>query len=101
LNKFDDVSDPTKITETISVKAKTVHSTSQSGDGTDQHFAQVCYVCKVSKEDEIEEEESLLVCDTCDFNVVHYQCAKMKEVPPEEEEYECPQCEKDRVIERK
>ena len=85
------MTNPLKITETISVKAKTVHTESQSNYyGTeDQHFAQVCYVCTTSKDDEEEEESSLIVCDTCDFNVVHYLCAGLKEVPPEDEEFEC------------
>ena len=46
-------------------------------------FADKCYVCQQTKhpDDPEQEEESLIVCDDCNYNLVHYACVGFAEVP--------------------
>ena len=53
-------------------------------------FAEVCYICK-TKGTNHHEETSLIVCDGCDYEVVHYQCLKLPAIP--QGDWFCPSCE--------
>ena len=55
-------------------------------------FAEVCYICKVTKT--LEEEEAMLVCDECDYEIAHHQCLNLPYIP--EDEWFCHSCTKER-----
>ena len=40
-------------------------------------FADACYMCGIGDED----EDKLLVCDSCDYRVCHYTCCGLQGVP--------------------
>lgn len=49
-------------------------------------YAETCYVCSSG-----ENENQLLVCDQCDFNICHIQCCGLAEIP--EGEWFCRDCD--------
>lgn len=56
-------------------------------------FSTLCWICNEQRED-FDEDHSHVVCDGCDFEVVHYQCLGEHCVP----EYDvfCPPCKEQR-----
>ena len=57
------------------------------GDDEEEDCADVCYKCN-----QWDREDELLVCDTCNYNVCHYDCDGLKSLPKEEDEWSCEKC---------
>jgi len=49
--------------------------------------ADVCYECGVD-----DEEEKLLICDTCDYKICHFYCDGLPKLPAEEQAWFCKFC---------
>ncbi len=62
---------PINVIKTFNVVAKEMEKPS---DDYVIEFDEKCYVCQQAKENPVEEEESLMVCDECNFKLAHYQC---------------------------
>ena len=56
-----------KVTESVPVKI-----TPEADEEEDHALMQTCYVCESTLADPQAEDDSLLVCDACDFSVAHY-----------------------------
>lgn len=75
------------------LKTIAVAAPANSGAAVEEsQFAEVCYRCRqVRPGDDI----LLIVCDQCNFNVVHYECLGFQTVPTHD--WFCDQCSKQRV----
>jgi hypothetical protein len=52
-------------------------------------FADACYLCGIGEENE-EDGNKMLVCDSCDWKCCHLACLDLSEVP--EGEWLCEEC---------
>lgn len=76
LKVFDEV-DPDKVSHLQEVP-EPKQARGDDGELLDDEevvFAEVCYICKVTKT--LEEEEAMLVCDECDYEIAHPQCLNL------------------------
>lgn len=57
-------------------------------------YADVCYECGVD-----DEEEKLMICDTCDYKICHYYCDGLVKLPPDDQAWFCKFClQKDKEL---
>lgn len=50
-------------------------------------FADVCYECGTN-----DEEDKILICDSCDFKTCHFYCDGLPKLPSEEQAWFCKFC---------
>ena len=87
LEKYDSV-DQNKVIESIKIEKPPAAQEISEGLDNGQLFAEVCYICKSN-----EREEEQIVCEMCDYEIVHYTCIGHEKIP--EEEWFCPGCKKE------